>query len=151
MKKALIISLFTLLVMILGSCSVNMPIIGAPTGVEAEELSMKAVKLKIFVPIENPNRFSFKIKKVDLDLFVNGKNVGKVKKIDKVKIAANSDETYPVSFEITPSEAIANVLYLIGELQSRSPQLEVKGSITVSKFGIPKKIKVEHKQNLDKF
>lgn len=151
MNKTVIITLFTLLVLILGSCSVQQPIIGTPTGIEAEELSMKAVRLKILVPIENPNNFSFKLKKVDLDLFVNGKNVGKVNKLDKVRIKANSKETYPVGFEITPAEALTNVLYLIGELQGRSPQLEVKGSITVSKLGIPKKIKVDHKQKLDKF
>lgn len=136
---------------VLFSCSVQNINIGNPSGVEPEELSMKAVRLKIHIPIENPNSFSFNIKKVDLDLFVNGRNVGKVNKLDKIKIPAKSKETYPVSFEITPKDALTNVLFLVAEMQKRNPELEVKGTVTVSKFGIPKRIKVNHKQNIDKF
>ncbi|MDD4150916.1 MAG: LEA type 2 family protein [Bacteroidales bacterium] len=150
MKKhlAIIILAFSLS---MASCSVQNIVIGNPTNVEAEELSMKAVKLRIFIPIDNPNSFSFKIKNADLDLLVNGRNVGKIKKIDKVKIPANSKETYPVSFEINPKEALTNVLFLVSELQKRKPELEVNGTITVAKFGIPKRIKVNHKQSIDKF
>ncbi|MDD2385297.1 MAG: LEA type 2 family protein [Bacteroidales bacterium] len=150
MKKHLAI---IILVLSLGfvSCSVQNVVISNPSGIEAEELSMKAVKLKIFIPIENPNNFSFKIKNANLDLLVNGRNVGKITKIDKLKIPANSKETYPVSFEISPKEALTNVLYLVGELNRRKPELEVNGTITVAKFGIPKRIKVNHKQNIDKF
>ena len=151
MKKIFAISIIALIVMILGSCSVQNIDIGNPTGIEPEEVSLKAIRLKVFVPIENPNNFSFKIRSVDLDLLVNGRNVGKVNKMDKVKIAANSNETYTVSFEITPADALTNVLYLMGELQNRSPELEVQGTVTVSKLGIPKKIKVNHKQSIDKF
>jgi hypothetical protein len=125
--------------------------IGNPTSIEPEEISMKAIRLKVFIPIDNPNNFSFKIRNVNLDLLVNGRNVGKVNKLDKVQIAAKSKDSYPVSFEITPKDALTNVLYLIGELQNRNPELEVIGTVTVSKFGVPKRIKVNHKQNLDKF
>lgn len=133
------------------SCSVQQINIGNPEGVEVEELSMKAVKLQIMIPIENPNNFSFKIRNVNLDLIINDRNVGKVKKMDKVKIPANSKDTYPVSFELTTKDALANILFLIGELQKRNPELKVTGTVTVSKLGIPKRIKVEHEQNFDGF
>jgi LEA14-like dessication related protein len=120
--------------------------VGTPENIEIEELSMKAVKLKIMVPIENPNNFSFKIKKANLDLIVNERNVGGVKKMDKLKIPANSNQSYPVSFELSTSDAFTNILFLMSELKTRNPELEVKGSITVSAFGIPKRIKVEHEQ-----
>ena len=118
---------------------------------EVEELSMKAVKLQIMIPIENPNNFSFKIRNINLDLIINDRNVGKVKKMDKVKIPANSKDTYPVSFELTTKDALANILFLVGELQKRNPELKVTGTVTVSKLGIPKRIKVEHEQNFDGF
>lgn len=133
------------------SCSIQQLNIGNPEGLEIEELSMKSVRLKIMVPIENPNNFSFKVKNVNLDLLVNDKNVGKVKKLEKVKIKAKSKETYPVSFELAPQDALTNILFLVGELQKRSPELKITGSLTVSKLGIPYKIKVEHEQNFDKF
>ncbi|MDD3685388.1 MAG: LEA type 2 family protein [Bacteroidales bacterium] len=133
------------------SCSVQEPIIGNPEGLEVEELSMKSVKLKVMIPIENPNNFSFTIRNLNLDLIVSDRNVGKVKKLDKVKIPANSKDSYAVSFELTPKDALNNILFLVGELQKRKPKLEIKGTVTVSKFGIPKRIKVEHEQNFEGF
>lgn len=146
--KLIILFAFTLSLV---SCNIQELTIGNPSDVKIEELSMKAVRLQIMVPIENPNNFSFKVKNVNLDLIVNGRNVGKVKKMDKVKIPANSKGTYPVSFEITPSDALTNILFLISELQNRNPDLEVDGTVTVAKFGVPYKIKVNHKESLDKF
>lgn len=133
------------------SCSVQEPIIGNPEGLEVEELSMKSVKLKIMIPIENPNNFSFTIRNLNLDLIVSERNVGKVNRLDKIRIPANSKDSYTVSFELTPKDALNNILFLVGELQKRKPKLEVKGTITVSKFGIPKRIKVEHEQNFEGF
>ncbi len=133
------------------SCSIQQLNIGNPEGIEVEELSMKAVKLKIMVPIENPNNFSFTLKGVNLDLIVNDKNVGKVQKMDKLRIPANSKQTYPVTFELTTKDALSNILYLVGELQKRKPKLEIIGTITVSKLGIPKRIKVENEQNFEGF
>jgi hypothetical protein len=54
-----------------------------------------------------------------------------------------------VSFELTTADALTNILFLIGELQKRNPELAITGTITVSKFGIPKRIKVEHEQNFE--
>ena len=142
---AILVSIFFL------SCSVQEPIIGNPEGLEVEELSMKSVKLKVMIPIENPNNFSFTIRNLNLDLIVSDRNVGKVKKLDKVRIPANSKDSYSVSFELTPKDALENILFLVGELQKRKPKLEIKGTVTVSKFGIPKRIKVEHEQNFEGF
>lgn len=143
MTKAVIIFFVSTLFF---SCSIQQINVGKPEKIEIEELSMKAVKLKIMVPIENPNNFSFKLKNANLDLIVNKKNVGGVKKVEKLKIPANSNQSYPVSFELSTSDAFTTILFLMNELKSRSPELEVTGHITVSAFGIPKRIKVEHEQ-----
>jgi len=148
MKKNLLLIILSFLFF---SCSIQQLNIGNPEGLEIEELSMNGVRLKIMVPIENPNNFSFKIKKVNLDLIINERNVGKVNKLEKVSITANSNEIYPVSFALETKEALSNILFLVGELQKRNPELQIKGSITVSKFGIPYKIKVDQEQNFDKY
>lgn len=148
LKNILLVVLTSLLCF---SCAIQELSIGNPEGIEVEELSMKSVKLKIQIPIKNPNNLSFTVKKMNLDLIVSDRNVGKVKKLGKIRIPANSKQTYDVSFELTPKDALSNVLYLVGELQRRKPKLEVNGTITVSKFGIPKRIKVEHKQSFEKF
>lgn len=133
-------------VVILGftSCSVQKPSVGIPQGVEIEKLSVSGIRLKLLLPIENPNNMSFNIKSMDLSLFVNGKNVGKISKMKKIKIAANSRQSYPVSFELSSSEAMSKVLFLISEFQGSTPLLELKGSLKVSKLGISKRIPIEH-------
>lgn len=130
------------------SCGFKDINIGIPSKIEFQELSLDGIKLKIFLPIENKNNFSFNIKSINLDLYLNGKNIGKIDKIDKLKIEANSKNIYTVYFEINTKEALSNIIYIYKELKSSSPKLEVNGYLKVSKLGIAKKVKVVHKQNI---
>lgn len=148
--KKYFFSLFFISIL-LSSCAFNKLNIGQPEYLEVEELSMQAVRLKVYIPIENPNNISFNVKNLNLDLILNGKNVGKVKKLKKTKILKNSKHTYPFSFELTTKDALTNIIYLIAELQRRNPELEVEGSVTVSKIGVFKKIKIDHKESFDKY
>ncbi len=147
-KNIFILSLISIL---LTSCAFNKLNVGNPEKFEIEELNMKAVRLNVYIPIENPNNFSFNVRNLNLDLIVNSKNVGKVKKLKKIKILKNSKQTYPFSFELNTKETLTNIIYLVSELQRRNPELKIDGNITVAKFGISKKIKIDHKQSFDKY
>ena len=83
--KKYFFSLFFISIL-LSSCAFNKLNIGQPENLEVEELSMQAVRLKVYIPIENPNNISFNVKNLNLDLILNGKNVGKVKNLAKVTI-----------------------------------------------------------------
>ncbi len=136
---------------LVSSCSFNKLHIGQPERLEVEELSMQGVRLKVYIPIENPNNISFNVKNLNLDLILNDRNVGKIKKLKKTKILKNSKQTYPFSFEVTPKDALTNIIYLVSELQRRNPELKIDGSVTVSKMLISKKIKIDHKESFDKY
>jgi LEA14-like dessication related protein len=145
------ILLFFVLVLTFSACKIQQIDIGKPEGLEVEELTMKSVKLKIMVSIKNPNNFAIKVKKVDLDLLVNDRDMGKIGNMEKLNIPANSSETYPVSFELTPKDAVTNILFLMKELQQTRPKLALTGFVKVGAFGLTKKIKVEQEQEFDKF
>lgn len=151
MRKIYIILSLIFCLTFLFNCKVQELKVDKPQNLQVKELNLQSVKLTVDLPVENPNNFSFNLKKLDLDLYVNGRNVGKLKQSRNVKIKANSKQDYAVAFEITTKEAVNNVLFLVGELQKRNPDLRAQGSIKVSKFGISKKIKVDHTENLQKY
>jgi LEA14-like dessication related protein len=147
--KIHIISILIIIFTSLNSCSYQDINIGNPTDLKVEELNMKNIKLIIMVPIDNPNNFAFKIKSVNIDLFINGRKVGKINKIDKVRIPKNSKEIYPVPFEIETSDGLMNILAIFNDLQKGRPKIALKGNVKVGKVLINKKIKVNHEQFMD--
>ncbi|HOK37720.1 MAG: LEA type 2 family protein [Bacteroidales bacterium] len=151
MRKINIILSVIFCLTFLFSCKVQELKVDKPQNLQVKELNLQNVKFTIDLPIENPNDFSFNVKRLDINLYVNGKNVGKLKQNGNVKIKAKCKQDYPVAFEVTTKEAVNNVLFLVGELQKRNPDLRAQGSIKVSKFGISKKIKVDHTENLQKY
>ena len=146
MKK--IIFLILLSAFFLTSCEIKEISVGMPTNFDVQELSLKSIKLKIFIPINNPNDFSFKVKDADVDLFVGSTKIGKITNFDKIKIEKNINKEYPVYFEIATKEALSQIFTLYNELRKSKPNLLLDGKITVSKGIVIKKIQVHHSQKI---
>ena len=130
------------------SCNIKNVIIEQPQRIEIENMSLQTVKLKILLPVENSNNFSFKIKSVNLDVKLNNEIVGKINKVDKIKIPANSKNIYPFSIEISLKDALSKRMQVLNNFSKTNSNIEVLGVITISKLGIPKHIAVNHKENL---
>ena len=145
--KIIILSIF--LALTFSSCNVKNVNVGIPNNIEISEFNMQKIKLKINLPIDNPNNFSFTIKNADLNFIVNGISLGKINKIDKFKIDANSRNEYPIFFEIITKDAVTNIISLYPELQKKNPNIEINGYLKVSKMGVPMKIKINHTQNIN--
>jgi LEA14-like dessication related protein len=122
--------------------------VGYPKNYEVQQLSLSSIKLKIFLPIENPNNFSITIKDADLDLFVNNFKAGKINNVERLKINANSSYAYPIIFEISTKETLSNLLTLYKAFSGGTPELRFKGNIKASSFGLTKKIKVNHVEKI---
>ncbi|MDL2262406.1 LEA type 2 family protein [Bacteroidales bacterium OttesenSCG-928-I21] len=144
MKQLKFITLLICISFLFVSCDIKDVKIDIPTNVELQKLSLDAIKLKIYLPIENQNNFSFNIKGADLGLYLNGKYIGKINKIEKIKVEANSKNTYPIYFEINPKESLTNAFPLLKELQGKNSQFKINGHIKVSKFLINRKLNVNH-------
>lgn len=145
----IIIVLMITLSMFLLACEVDDVEVGVPTDLKIEELNMKNIKLIVMVPIANPNSFSFNIRNADIDLFLNDRPMGKVSKIDRVRIPRKSNDIYPVLFEIETAKTVGNIMTVIRDLQVGRPRVALKGHISVGKLFISKKIDVNHQQTFD--
>lgn len=132
----------------LTACKIQAPIIGEPTSYELEKLDLKEIKLKIWLPIENPNNIKFNISNVDMDIFVNGLKLGKVTKLEKVHIPKKSKDIYAIKLDVQMKDLGISALSALRELKSRRVTIKLDGSVTVSKFVIVKKIEVEAEESI---
>ncbi len=149
-RKSLLL-LFFIMIFGLSACKIQAPIIGSPTDYKVEKFNLKEVKLKIWLPIENPNKLKFNISKVDLDIYINGSKLGKVTKLEKVQIPAKSKDIYAVKLHVEMKDLGVSAMSALAHLSSRRVLLKLDGSVTVSKFVIVKKIEVESEESIKIF
>jgi len=149
MKKGqYIYSLIFLVLFSFTACKIQAPIIGEPTSYELEKLDFKEIKLKIWLPIENPNNIKFNISNVDMDIYVNGLKLGKVTKLEKVHIPKKSKDIYAIKLDVQMKDLGISAISAMRELKSRRVMIKLDGSVTVSKFVIVKKIVVEAEESI---
>ncbi len=147
-KKTILISIIAISVafLLFASCEVEDIEVGTPQELKIDELNTKNIKLIIMLPINNPNNFGFRIRNVDIDIFLSGQKIGKINKIDRVNIPKNSNDIYPIVFEIETSGILVNMMTIIRELQLGRPNIGLKGNIKAGRLFITNNIKVEHEQ-----
>ncbi|MFP4663398.1 MAG: LEA type 2 family protein [Bacteroidales bacterium] len=135
--------IFLLGILLFFSCNIQAPIIGEPSDYQVEKLNLEEIKIKIWLPIENPNNLNFTVSNVDLDIYVNGLKLGKVTKLEKVHIPKNSKGTHAIRLEVKMKDLGVSAITALSQLRSKQIILKIDGAVTVSKFVIVKKIKVE--------
>ncbi|MDA3819542.1 MAG: LEA type 2 family protein [Candidatus Delongbacteria bacterium] len=125
------------------ACNIQAPIIGKLSGYQIEELNIREIKLKIWLPIENPNNIKFNISNVDLDIYVNGLKLGKITRMEKVHIPKKSKKIYAIKLDVKMKDLGVSALSALNQLRSKHVMLKIDGDITVSKFVIIKKVEVD--------
>lgn len=140
---ALIISLLVL------SCKVQQPIIGEPERIQVDEAKLSGAKIRVWLPIENPNNFKFNVKDVSLDIYVNGTKLGKVTHMEKVCLPKKSKASYALKLDIRTKDLAVSSLSVLHDLRSRKVRLGLQGDLIVSKFVFIKKVDIEVEESLD--
>jgi len=139
--RVLAISGFLFLLVV--SCSTFEEVrIGPATGIEINGFSGKQVSFKVMVNIENPNRQSFTLRTLDLDVSLNGTYIGQIKSTEKVNIPKRSGKvyTFPLSAEL---ESLSlSVLALADLFLHRYIDVELKGMAKIKSGIMRKKIPV---------
>ena len=145
--RVLDISFFIFL--FLASCSpVEEVRIGPAKGVEINGFSGKQVSFKVMVTIENPNRQSFTLRTLDLDVSLNGTYIGQIKSTEKVNIPKRSGKvyTFPLSAELESSSL--SVLALADLFLHRYIDVELKGMAEINSGLMRKKIPVNEQEKI---
>lgn len=140
-----------LVIQFLTSCKINEVEIKRFEGIKFKNLDENKANLELMIPVVNPNKFGFTVADIRLDLAINGKQMGSVKKTTKLKIPANSNQTYPVGIEINIDKAVGNISSLTASLLKNKIGIKAKGYIKVRKFIFTKKIPVDQNENVKLF
>lgn len=146
-KRIFAISFFVFLFLV--SCSpVEEVRIGPATGIEINGFSGKQVSFKVMVNIENPNRQSFTLRTLDLDVLLNGRYIGKIKSTEKVNIPKRSSKvyTFPLSAEL---KSLSLSVFALADLfLHRYIDVELKGMAKINSGLMRKKIPINEQEKI---
>ena len=88
----------------------------------------------------------------DIDVIVNGINVGKAKQKESTAISANADFTLPMQIQFPPSKIFKDknslINFALSALGSKKIDLQYKGSVTISVLEIPFNVPVDYKDEI---
>lgn len=115
--------------------------------IKVESVSGELAKLKADVNLHNPNNVRVRLKKIRVDVFVDGKKSAVTDQKLKSTIKAKSDFTVPLEMMISLKELglLDTILSLIG---GKRYQLHYQGYIRLKIRGVPVKVPVDYKDEV---
>lgn len=118
-----------------------------PEFVEARNFRVGRLGLKqtqVFMTLDyfNPNRVGMSLEKADLDVYMDGKFVGKTALDTMIAIPAKDTFSIPVKIDVDMKNAFSN-LYKVGI--NEEVELMLKGTARVKKAGIGINVPVNYK------
>ncbi len=127
-------------------CKIQEVEIGNVQGLKIGDIKKDHVSIEFMIPIKNPNNFKFKLSKVDIDISMNKTDLGKIKKIRKIVVPANSEGIHEFYVEIEYKKLMLGTAALIGGLLTKKADIKLNGYIKVKAFCIISK-KIEIHEN----
>lgn len=103
--------------------------------------------LKANAVFYNPNKVRGRIKKVKVDIYVNGKKAGSVDQDFKLVVPSQAEFTVPIEVKLAMKELgfMDTVLGLIG---GKKYEVRYEGFLRLSYHGIPIKVPVDYKDEV---
>jgi len=145
--KIFLISIITSV--IFTSCSIYKSVdIGGVDKVDFKGMADNKVSLQLKVPIENPNGYKLKITKMDLDVTLNGKYLGKMTNSEDILIPKKSSEVqiFPVDIYVKNMLGSMSMFYKLRNM--KSVEMQIEGKIKVKALMRTKTIEVSEKQRV---
>ncbi|HEX8061411.1 MAG TPA: hypothetical protein VF473_10775 [Cyclobacteriaceae bacterium] len=94
----------------------------------------------------NPNSSRMKLRKVKIDVFLDGNKSAFIDQDSKVVAKANSEFTIPVSLQLTEGLKIKD--FLVGAIMGKKYMVRYKGYLKVNINGLPVRIPIDHEEEL---
>ena len=104
-------------------------------------------KLKAQAVFYNPNHHHGKLKRIEVDIFVNGKKAGEVDQKMKIDIPGRDEFTVPLEVKLAAKE-FGFLDTLLGFIGGKKFNVHYKGFIKVSYHGLPLKVPVDYKDEV---
>lgn len=107
------------------------------------EVNGNTAKLKGDAVFYNPNDEKMTLRAVDVDIWIEDKEIGKVTQNEKIKIPASEEFTVPLDAEVR-IEDMGIVSTLLNVLGGRKMKVRYEGHIKATMRGLPIKVPVEY-------
>ena len=95
----------------------------------------------------NPNKIRGKLKKIDVEIFVNGKKAGHVDESYNMEIPANGEFTIPLKVNLALKE-LGTMQTLLGMIGGKKFEVRYKGNLRLTYHGFPVRVPVDHKDEV---
>ncbi len=145
LKQYLFVCLILLPIIMLSSCTFQ--------EVEFKKIeSFKLIKVEntgalveLNVSLNNPNRIAFTVHDVDMNVFINQTNIGKVNLQEKVKIPGHSSKTHRFLIKANYGDlAVGGFSSILSAVLSKKINFSCQGNIKGSSYGISKTVPVNY-------
>lgn len=103
--------------------------------------------LKANAVFYNPNAMRGRLKKIDVEVFVNGKRAATVEQSLKTSIPAAGEFTVPLEVKLAIKE-LGFMDTLFGMIGGKTFEIHYKGSLKLSYHGFPVSVPVDYKDNV---
>jgi LEA14-like dessication related protein len=95
----------------------------------------------------NPNDMRGRLKKIDVDIFVNGKKAASVNQQLKTVIPANDEFTVPIEVKLAIKE-LGFMDTLLGMIGGKKFEVRYEGSLKLSYHGVPINVPVSYRDEV---
>jgi LEA14-like dessication related protein len=95
----------------------------------------------------NPNKAHGRLKKIKVEIFINGKKVGDVDQTLKMKIPSREEFTVPLEVKLAMKE-LGFMDTVLGMIGGKKFDVHYKGFLKLSYHGLPIKIPVDYKDEI---
>lgn len=104
-------------------------------------------KLKANAIFYNPNKTRMKLKKINVDIFINGKKSANVDQDLKTVIPAEGDFTVPLEVSLNMKE-LGLLDTIFGMIGGKTFDVHYKGFLKINYNGVPVRIPVDYKDEV---
>lgn len=105
------------------------------------------ISFSMDVKLDNPNKFSIKIKPSVVDVFIDEQLIGKTYLDQKVKIVKRKENSYFVPLHVELEDGI--LMKLMKYSLKDKVKLRLVGKVKGSVYGISKKVKIDETKEID--
>ncbi len=123
------------------------PVFRKVSNIRVSKVSGKEALLKGNALFYNPNNAKATLRKVNIDVWLEGKKIGVINQSAKTKIGALSDFTVPVdaTFDIADIGILKSVLNVLG---GKKMKVRYKGNIKLTYHGLPIRVPVDYEDDI---
>lgn len=141
-----------LMALLVTSCFEVKPIeFGKIKGVNVQSVANGVANIELEVSLINPNAFQVAITDAEVAIELNGTKMGTIDGLEKIKLPANSSNTYKIPIEVNLQSLMSNPLQLLGFFSKKQATIKIDGWVKGKARGFSKKVDVHVTQNAAMF